>query len=112
MTVRNVLALNLHSFYFFVTAIIAETFLYKTASQLTYPGLVELTTEVKEDDPSVLFRNNHFITLYRHKVGLEDQDPAMFSLFIAINSLANRTNYSNWSPTKDSSPRAVSSGKR
>lgn len=48
-------------------ALIAESFLESTASQLTYPGLMELCATVKDDEPSVLFRNNHFITLYKHK---------------------------------------------
>ena len=50
------------------TALIAEEFLESTASQLTYYGLEELVAYVKEDDPCVLFRNNHFITLYRLNV--------------------------------------------
>lgn len=48
-------------------ATIAENFLEKTASQLTYHGLCELSTTVKEGELCVFFRNNHFSTLYRHK---------------------------------------------
>ncbi|GAB1602381.1 ubiquitin carboxyl-terminal hydrolase MINDY-2-like isoform X1 [Argonauta hians] len=48
-------------------ALIAENFLEKTASQLTYHGLCELNTTVKEGELCVFFRNNHFSTLYGHK---------------------------------------------
>ncbi|XP_042145450.1 ubiquitin carboxyl-terminal hydrolase MINDY-2 isoform X2 [Ixodes scapularis] len=48
-------------------ALIAETFLERTATQLTYHGLCELNTTLMEDELCVLFRNNHFITLHKHK---------------------------------------------
>lgn len=48
-------------------ALIAEQFLERTASQLTYHGLCELNTQVKDDELAVFFRNNHFTTLYRNK---------------------------------------------
>ncbi|KAF8788353.1 Ubiquitin carboxyl-terminal hydrolase MINDY-1 like protein [Argiope bruennichi] len=48
-------------------ALIAENFLEKTASQLTYHGLCELTSKLKEDELCVLFRNNHFSSLTKHK---------------------------------------------
>ncbi|XP_053384700.1 ubiquitin carboxyl-terminal hydrolase MINDY-1-like [Mercenaria mercenaria] len=48
-------------------ALVAEEFLENSASQLTYHGLCELCTQLKEDELAVLFRNNHFTTLYRHK---------------------------------------------
>ncbi|KAK3102027.1 hypothetical protein FSP39_008212 [Pinctada imbricata] len=48
-------------------ALLAEAFLDKTASQLTYHGLCELSACVKEDELCVFFRNNHFSTMYRHK---------------------------------------------
>ena len=51
-----------------ITALIAEQFLERTASQLTYHGLCELNTQVKDDELAVFFRNNHFTTLYRNKV--------------------------------------------
>jgi hypothetical protein len=54
---------------FLVTeALQAEHFLETTATQLTYYGLEELLSHVNEDEPCVLFRNNHFITLYKRKV--------------------------------------------
>ncbi|KAL4225687.1 Ubiquitin carboxyl-terminal hydrolase MINDY-2 [Mactra antiquata] len=49
-------------------ALVAEQFLESSASQLTYHGLSELCTQLKEDELAVLFRNNHFTTLYRYKV--------------------------------------------
>ncbi|XP_013793536.1 ubiquitin carboxyl-terminal hydrolase MINDY-2-like, partial [Limulus polyphemus] len=48
-------------------ALLAESFLGKTASQLTYHGLCELTSTLKDDELCVLFRNNHFITLFKRK---------------------------------------------
>lgn len=54
-------------FVFVIPALIAEQFLERTASQLTYHGLCELNTQVKEDELAVFFRNNHFTTLYRNK---------------------------------------------
>ncbi|CAG2170062.1 unnamed protein product [Oppiella nova] len=48
-------------------ALIAEEFLEKSASQLTYYGLQELVNHLKEQELCVLFRNNHFIVLYKHK---------------------------------------------
>ncbi|GFS80138.1 ubiquitin carboxyl-terminal hydrolase MINDY-2 [Nephila pilipes] len=48
-------------------ALVAENFLEKTASQLTYHGLCELTSKLKEDELCVLFRNNHFSSLMKHK---------------------------------------------
>lgn len=48
-------------------ALLAEAFLDRTASQLTYHGLYELNSTVKENQLCVFFRNNHFSTLYKHK---------------------------------------------
>ncbi|XP_041366081.1 ubiquitin carboxyl-terminal hydrolase MINDY-2-like [Gigantopelta aegis] len=47
-------------------ALVAEQFLDRTAAQLTYYGLCELVTTVKENELAVFFRNNHFCTLYKH----------------------------------------------
>ena len=62
--------MNLHMKipFLYISALIAEQFLERTASQLTYHGLCELNTQVKEDELAVFFRNNHFTTLYRNKV--------------------------------------------
>lgn len=48
-------------------ALVAEGFLDRTASQLTYHGLCELSSTLKPDQLCVFFRNNHFCTLYRQK---------------------------------------------
>lgn len=48
-------------------ALVAEQFLESTASQLTYHGLSELASQQKDDGLAVLFRNNHFTTLYKYK---------------------------------------------
>lgn len=47
--------------------LLAEQFLERTAAQLTYHGLCELNSGVAENELCVLFRNNHFSTLYKHK---------------------------------------------
>ncbi|CAG5128275.1 unnamed protein product, partial [Candidula unifasciata] len=47
-------------------ALIAEQFLDRTASQLTYHGLCELSSVIKEKELCVFFRNNHFNTLYKN----------------------------------------------
>lgn len=46
-------------------ALIIETFLERSASQLTYHGLSELSGSLSEDEIGVLFRNNHFSTIYK-----------------------------------------------
>lgn len=66
--VRSPSCLNIPHLINLLTALLAEEFLNTTATQLTYHGLSELTSFVKDDEPSILFRNNHFITLYKHKV--------------------------------------------
>ena len=48
-------------------ALIIENFLERSASQLTYHGLVELGSTMSADEVAVLFRNNHFSTIYKHK---------------------------------------------
>ena len=53
-------------------ALIGENFLNGTASQLTYHGLCELNTAVTEEELCVFFRNNHFSTLYKHKVSIRE----------------------------------------
>ena len=52
----------------FFAGLIAESFLEHTASQLTYHGLCELNSHLKDEELCVFFRNNHFSTLYKHKV--------------------------------------------
>ncbi|XP_029023624.1 ubiquitin carboxyl-terminal hydrolase MINDY-1 [Betta splendens] len=47
--------------------LVAEQFLESTATQLSYHGLCELNTTVKEGEISVFFRNNHFSTMIKHK---------------------------------------------
>ncbi|XP_791130.2 ubiquitin carboxyl-terminal hydrolase MINDY-1 [Strongylocentrotus purpuratus] len=47
--------------------LLAEQFLASNASQLTYHGLCELNSTIKEEELCVFFRNNHFSTLYKHK---------------------------------------------
>lgn len=47
-------------------ALMAEQFLESTATQLTYYGLHSLCSTITPDEPCVLFRNNHFITLIKN----------------------------------------------
>lgn len=51
-------------------ALIGNNFLSTTASQLTYHGLCELNRVVAEGQLCVFFRNNHFSTMYKRKVGI------------------------------------------
>ena len=46
---------------------IAQQFLEESASQLTYHGLCELITSIKEGELAVFFRNNHFSAIYKEK---------------------------------------------
>ena len=45
--------------------LLAEEFLNNSASQLTHYGLFRLQQFIKEDELTIFFRNNHFITLYK-----------------------------------------------
>ena len=47
-------------------ALLAEDWLERTQSQLTYAGLVALSECLLNDAPCVLFRNNHFSTILKH----------------------------------------------
>merc|ERR1719312_2058141 len=46
-------------------SLLAQQFLEESASQLTYHGLCELNTVMKEEQLAVFFRNNHFSTMYK-----------------------------------------------
>ncbi|RKP35128.1 hypothetical protein BJ085DRAFT_12248, partial [Dimargaris cristalligena] len=46
-----------------------EDFLSNNPTQLTYHGLVTLSTELPDHYPVVFFRNNHFSTLYKRQNG-------------------------------------------
>ncbi|XP_072304454.1 ubiquitin carboxyl-terminal hydrolase MINDY-1 [Eucyclogobius newberryi] len=50
--------------------LVAEQFLESTASQLSYHGLCELTSRVREGEVSVFFRNNHFSTVTKNQATL------------------------------------------
>ena len=51
-------------------SLVAQQFLEESASQLTYHGLCELNTVMKEGQLAVFFRNNHFSTMYKQGAGL------------------------------------------
>lgn len=44
-------------------------FIQDSQSQLTITGLFQLTEEMRSGELAVLFRNNHFSTLYKHTDG-------------------------------------------
>jgi len=46
-------------------SLLAEQFLEESASQLTYHGLYELNTRIKDQTLGVFFRNNHFSTIFK-----------------------------------------------
>jgi hypothetical protein len=48
-------------------ALLAREYLESTASQLTFHGLSELNHILTEGEFAVLFRNNHFTTIHKHK---------------------------------------------
>lgn len=45
--------------------LLAEDFLDRTASQLTLFGLNELRSKIRDNEIGILFRNNHFLTLFK-----------------------------------------------
>ncbi|KAI1201988.1 hypothetical protein F5X97DRAFT_289022 [Nemania serpens] len=51
--------------------IIIKSFLSTTATQLTPSGLDVITESIKPGEVSILFRNDHFSTLYRHPQTLQ-----------------------------------------
>ncbi|CAG8475648.1 9925_t:CDS:2 [Ambispora leptoticha] len=57
-------------------ALIVSQFLHLTATQLTYHGLQTLAEDLQPGHLCVLFRNNHFSTLYKH--------PGTSSLYVLV----------------------------
>lgn len=51
--------------------LIAEEFLERTASQLTLQGLHDLKSKIKDNEIGILFRNNHFLTLFKREVSIQ-----------------------------------------
>ncbi|XP_034230923.1 ubiquitin carboxyl-terminal hydrolase MINDY-1-like isoform X2 [Thrips palmi] len=49
-------------------ALLAEQFLESSASQLTYHGLCELNSVMADNELAVIFRNNHFSTIFKRRV--------------------------------------------
>ncbi len=48
------------------TRLLVENFMETTASQMTYHGLASLYAVLKDDELAILFRNNHFSTIYKN----------------------------------------------
>uniref|UniRef100_A0A2P2I8Z7 Ubiquitin carboxyl-terminal hydrolase n=2 Tax=Hirondellea gigas TaxID=1518452 RepID=A0A2P2I8Z7_9CRUS len=51
----------------YMKAALCEEFLQLTSSQLTVHGLFALASTMVDSEVAVLFRNNHFSTIYKHK---------------------------------------------
>lgn len=62
--------LDILYFKFYFLVFLAEEFLNQTASQLTNYGLSQLVKHIKDDELCILFRNNHFITMFKNKVNI------------------------------------------
>ena len=53
-------------------SLVAQNYLEESASQLTYHGLCELGTKMKDNELAIFFRNNHFSTIHkRNNVSLK-----------------------------------------
>lgn len=46
-------------------SLVAQNYLEESASQLTYHGLCELGTKMKDNELAIFFRNNHFSTIHK-----------------------------------------------
>ena len=57
-----------------------QEFLQSTSNQLTYHGLFELTSQLNEQQVTVLFRNNHFSTITKH----QGQTSSAHILFLSV----------------------------
>lgn len=55
---------------FLIIVLLAQQFLDNNSSQLTVHGLHSLSEHLKLDSLYILFRNNHFSTLYKNEKGL------------------------------------------
>eukprot|EP00095_Tigriopus_kingsejongensis_P002162 maker-scaffold248_size238799-snap-gene-1.35 protein:Tk02162 transcript:maker-scaffold248_size238799-snap-gene-1.35-mRNA-1 annotation:"protein fam63b" len=49
------------------SALLSRQFLEESASQMTFHGLCELNEKIRDGELAVMFRNNHFSTLYKQK---------------------------------------------
>jgi hypothetical protein len=63
--------------------VICREFLDSTSSQLTRAGLDEITQKLAEDQPGILFRNNHFLTLIK-------RDGVLYSLVTDVGYLESQ----------------------
>lgn len=55
---------------FVLLAMLCEDFINSSRSQLTIHGLFELGSALEREEIAVLFRNNHFSTIYKRGVSL------------------------------------------
>ena len=82
-------------------ALVIENFLERSASQLTYHGLSELVISMEDDEIGVLFRNNHFSTIYK-VCALYISFSIRRNVLISLFYYSTKKNFYNWSPIKDS----------
>uniref|UniRef100_A0A914RRV8 Ubiquitin carboxyl-terminal hydrolase n=1 Tax=Parascaris equorum TaxID=6256 RepID=A0A914RRV8_PAREQ len=66
---------------------ILADFLQSTASQLTVYGLFELNAALNDGQIAVLFRNNHFHTLYKHKESQHSHSALIIYKFRRIHNI-------------------------
>ena len=59
-------------------AMLCEEFMANSGSQLTIHGLFELGSSLRREEIAVLFRNNHFSTIYKRGVGYVQAFITMF----------------------------------
>lgn len=50
------------------SGILIEQFLDENRSQLTHYGILKLNETMRDNQLAVLFRNNHFSTIWKHNV--------------------------------------------
>ena len=63
-----------------------QQFLEESASQLTYHGLCELNTRMRDGELAVFFRNNHFSTIYKQVARLFSSSGTTTSFHIQTGS--------------------------
>ena len=62
-------------------SLVAQNYLEESASQLTYHGLCELGTKMKDNELAIFFRNNHFSTIHKRNNVSEKLCMYMYNVF-------------------------------
>lgn len=63
---------------------LCEEFMANSGSQLTIHGLFELGSALGNEEIAVLFRNNHFSTIYKRGVCLHVITPKLFKNILTL----------------------------